>query len=190
MPYPRPSHVRPLIFLSYLPSSHQHKTTRQPDNHDWWNPPWQTIQLVIPHLLTDSQFEMLKDLTFMHFEGTLGTIPFPLSFLCRYSWETTEAWPISLKIITELYESIPLPAPHPHSHPHPHSIHTPYAPPSEDELPTEEEQQQGREEKKKSETTRISVSTSKEWDPASEEAVRRIVRNVLIEIMGGGWVLI
>ncbi|AFR93027.1 hypothetical protein C343_00910 [Cryptococcus neoformans C23] len=130
--------------------------------------PSHTIQLVIPHLLTDSQFEMLKDLTFMHFEGTL------------------EAWPISLKIITELYESIPLPAPHPHSHPHPHSIHTPYAPPSEDELPTEEEQQQGREEKKKSETTRISVSTSKEWDPASEEAVRRIVRNVLIEIMGGG----
>ncbi|OXG45246.1 hypothetical protein C359_00518 [Cryptococcus neoformans Bt120] len=46
--------------------------------------PSHTIQLVIPHLLTDSQFEMLKDLTFMHFEGTL------------------EAWPISLKIITEL----------------------------------------------------------------------------------------
>ncbi|OXC64390.1 hypothetical protein AYX13_06207 [Cryptococcus neoformans] len=130
--------------------------------------PSHTIQLVIPHLLTDSQFEMLEDLTFMHFEATL------------------EAWPISLKIITELYESIPLSAPHRHSHPHPHSTHTPYAPPSEDESPTEEEPPQGREEKKKSETTRISVSTSKEWDPASEEAVRRIVRNVLIEIMGGG----
>ncbi|OWT41626.1 hypothetical protein C362_00628 [Cryptococcus neoformans Bt1] len=129
--------------------------------------PSHTIQLVIPHLLTDSQFEMLEDLTFMHFEGTL------------------EAWPISLKIITELYESIPLSAPHPHSHPHPHSTHAPYAPPSEDESPTEEEPPQGRK-KKKSETTRISVSTSKEWDPASEEAVRRIVRNVLIEIMGGG----
>ncbi|OWZ62165.1 hypothetical protein AYX14_06945 [Cryptococcus neoformans] len=126
--------------------------------------PSHTIQLVIPHLLTDSQFEMLEDLTFMHFEGTL------------------EAWPISLKIITELYESIPLPAPHPH----PHSTHAPSAPPSEDESPTEEEPPQGREEKKKSETTRISVSTSKEWDPASEEAVRRIVRNVLVEIMGGG----
>lgn len=38
--------------------------------------PWeQTIELVIPHLLTDSQFEMLEDLTFMHFEGTLGKSP-------------------------------------------------------------------------------------------------------------------
>lgn len=120
--------------------------------------PPHTIQLVIPHLLTDSQFEMVEDLTFMHFESTL------------------EAWPISLKIITELNESIPLPAPAPHS-----------SPPSSKEPHTtnHKEEAEGQRESETT-TTRISVSTSKEWDPASEEAVRRIVRNILVEILGGG----
>ncbi|KIR37575.1 hypothetical protein I307_06345 [Cryptococcus deuterogattii 99/473] len=135
--------------------------------------PPHTIELVIPHLLTDSQFEMLEDLTFMHFEGTL------------------EAWPISLKIITELYECITLPLP-------PAAAASPEMPPcrpppSKDEYHTkgegEAEQLEGRggkTTKSETTTTKISVSTSKEWDPASEEAVRRIVRNILVEIMGGG----
>lgn len=69
-------------------------------------------------------------------------------------------------------------------------------PPSKDEYHTkgegEAEQLEGRggkTTKSETTTTKISVSTSKEWDPASEEAVRRIVRNILVEIMGGGSVL-
>lgn len=101
------------------------------------------------------------------------------------------AWPISLKIITELYECITLPLAAAAASPE-----TPRCPPpSKDECHTkgEDEQREGGGGKAKSETTttttKISVSTSKEWDPASEEAVRRIVRNILVEIMGGGSVL-
>lgn len=101
----------------------------------------------------------------------------------KSSRETKEAWPISLKIITELNESIPLPAPAPHS-----------SPPSSKEPHTtnhkEEEAEQQQQRESETTTTRISVSTSKEWDPASEEAVRRIVRNILVEILGGGWVFV
>ncbi|ADV20675.1 hypothetical protein I305_06317 [Cryptococcus gattii E566] len=80
-----------------------------------------------------------------------------------------EAWPISLKIITELYECITLPL----AAASPETPRCP--PPSKDECHTkgEDEQREGGGGKAKSETTttttKISVSTSKEWDPASEE---------------------
>lgn len=98
-----------------------------------------------------------------------------------------EAWPISLKIITELYECITLPLP-------PAAAASPEMPPcrpppSKDECHTKGEGGGGKTTKSETTTTKISVSTSKEWDPASEEAVRRIVRNILVEIMGGGSVL-
>ncbi|KAE8537591.1 hypothetical protein D1P53_006299 [Cryptococcus gattii VGV] len=167
--------------------------------------PPHTIELVIPHLLTDSQFEMLEDLTFMHFESTLGK-SLRLLFPPRKGgmWKTgkrrkeltekqQEAWPISLKIITELYERITLPLAAAAASPDT----PPSAPPSKGECHTtkvegEADQREGGGGKTKSETTttttttKISVSTSKEWDPANEEAVRRIVRNILVEIMGGG----
>lgn len=152
---------------------------------------------------------MLEDLTFMHFESTLGK-SLSSSFPSKEGgmWKTgkrrkelkekqQEAWPISLKIITELYERITLPTLPPASPETP-----PCPPPSKDECHTtkvegEAEQREDGGGKAKSETTttttttttKISVSTSKEWDPASEEAVRRIVRNILVEIMGGGSVL-
>ncbi|KAK6902651.1 hypothetical protein I203_107909 [Kwoniella mangroviensis CBS 8507] len=51
--------------------------------------PPHSIELTIPHVLTQDQFDELEDLTFLHFE------------------ENDDAWPISLKITSELSETIP-----------------------------------------------------------------------------------
>ncbi|OCF35349.1 hypothetical protein I317_07189 [Kwoniella heveanensis CBS 569] len=112
--------------------------------------PPHTIELTIPHVLTDDQFDELEDLTFLHFEETLA------------------AWPISLKITSTLIEK-----------------------PSDDSSSSSSSSGSdaggdGEVEYIKTETTVISVATSSEWDVASEERIRAIVRNILVEIMGGG----
>ncbi|WVF72360.1 hypothetical protein IAT40_007175 [Kwoniella sp. CBS 6097] len=115
--------------------------------------PPHTIELTIPHVLTDDQFDELEDLTFLHFEETLA------------------AWPISLKITSTLIEK-----------------------PSEDSDSSSSSSSSGsgsdagggEPEYVKAESTVISVATSSEWDVASEERIRAIVRNILVEIMGGG----
>nr|ODN96865.1 hypothetical protein L204_03576 [Cryptococcus depauperatus CBS 7855] len=121
--------------------------------------PPHTIELTIPHVLTDAQFEELEDLTFLHFENTL------------------EAWPISLRITSQLNELCASPSSSSDdddtSDPGSSISQVGAPPPPPLELV-------------KHETTTISVSTSKEWDAVSEEAVRTIVRNILVEIMGGG----
>ncbi|WVQ78174.1 hypothetical protein IAT38_000257 [Cryptococcus sp. DSM 104549] len=146
--------------------------------------PPHSIELKIPHVLTDAQLEQLEDLTFLHFEKTL------------------EAWPISLKITTELNETpiplppapAPLPAPSPPpaddasdpgtsvsargSQPPPAPTAAASAPPPELEVIELEVE--------KTECTTISVATSTEWGAADEESIRAIVRNILVEIMGGG----
>ncbi|WVQ98571.1 hypothetical protein IAU59_005698 [Kwoniella sp. CBS 9459] len=120
--------------------------------------PPHTIELTIPHVLTDDQFDELEDLTFLHFEETLA------------------AWPISLKITSTLIEK-----------------------PSDDSSSSSSSGSDsgsdagggggaggGEPEYVKTETTVISVATSSEWDAASEERIRAVVRNILVEIMGGG----
>ncbi|WVQ71384.1 hypothetical protein IAR50_000915 [Cryptococcus sp. DSM 104548] len=129
--------------------------------------PSHTIELTISHVLTDSQFEELEDLTFLHFEGD------------------PEAWPISLKIVTEFNQTTFIPAP-PALPPSPSSSisSTGSRPPSNSGSPPPPGENLEPVVNKK--TTTISVAVSREWDPASEEAVRAIVRNILMEIMGGG----
>ncbi|WWC85223.1 uncharacterized protein L201_000082 [Kwoniella dendrophila CBS 6074] len=99
--------------------------------------PPHSIELTIPHVLTQDQFDELEDLCFLHFE------------------ESDDAWPISLKITSELSETLPEDAG------------------PEDELI-------------KTEITKINIATSSEWNVTSEEKIRSIVRNILVEIMGGG----
>ncbi|WWC69713.1 uncharacterized protein I206_103656 [Kwoniella pini CBS 10737] len=74
--------------------------------------------------------------------------------------EFEDAWPISLKITSEYNESFPN---------------------QENDLDEISEI-----ELIKTESTIINISTSKEWNIENEEKIRNIIRNLLIEIMGGG----
>ncbi|ODN99293.1 hypothetical protein I350_07459 [Cryptococcus amylolentus CBS 6273] len=133
--------------------------------------PAHTIELTIGHVLTDSQFEELEDLTFLHFEGD------------------AEAWPISLKIVSEFNQTTFIPAPPPiPASPSSSMSSTGSRPPSDSGSPPPPASGGGDdlEPVVNKKTTTISVAVSREWDPASEEAVRTIVRNILMEIMGGG----
>ncbi|WWC61411.1 uncharacterized protein I303_103994 [Kwoniella dejecticola CBS 10117] len=106
--------------------------------------PPHSIELSIPHVLTQDQFDELEDLTFLHFE------------------EAEDAWPISLKITSELLEAFSGPN------------------------PEDDREGQGQGEMVKTESTIISIATSREWDVENEEKMRQIVRNLLVEILGGG----
>lgn len=148
-------------------------------------PPWQTIQLVIPT-----------------YSPTLNSRCSKILLLCisRALWVRSRFLCLFVSILMRnnrgmadkpqnhyrtlrIYPSSCSPSPFPSSSPfHSHTLRSTIR----RRIAHRRRTAAGARRKKKSETTRISVSTSKEWDPASEEAVRRIVRNVLIEIMGGG----
>ncbi|KAK8870020.1 hypothetical protein IAR55_000590 [Kwoniella newhampshirensis] len=120
--------------------------------------PSHTIELTIPHILTDVQFDELEDLAFHQFEDKL------------------DAWPISLKITSSLEESSTS------TTTTSSTDHDPSTPPDEGSPSADGEGG----DVKRNETTTISIATSTEWDVESEEKVREIVRKLLIEIMGGG----
>ncbi|WWD15699.1 hypothetical protein CI109_100121 [Kwoniella shandongensis] len=120
--------------------------------------PSHTIELTIPHILSDVQFDELEDLAFHQFEDKL------------------DAWPISLKITSSLEESS-------------NSTTTPPTDGSPSFTSTStpgDGADTAHGSTRRTERTTISIATSTEWDVESEEKVREIVRNLLIEIMGGG----
>ncbi|WVR04969.1 hypothetical protein IAU60_001981 [Kwoniella sp. DSM 27419] len=85
-----------------------------------------------------------------------------LEDLTFMQFETAHAaWPISLKITSTLLETFP-------------DASEETKDPSRADTPV------------KVESTVISVATSSEWDVVSEERIRGIIRNILVEIVGGG----